>query len=111
MEKLVVLWTSADKEVALKMVHMYVLNAKVHEWWQHVHLIVWGPSAKLLSEDEELKESITKMIKHGVKVSACKACSDSYNITTILRSLDIDIDYMGLPLTDYIKSDTKLITF
>jgi hypothetical protein len=111
MDKLVVLWTTGDKEVALKMVHMYVSNAMIHEWWQDIHLIVWGPSAKLLSEDEDLKESVAEMLRHGVKISACKACADSYNVTTILRNMEIDIQYMGVPLTEYLKSDTKIITF
>ena len=58
LNKLVVLWTNNDKEVATKMVFMYTLNAKIKEWWKEVCLIVWGPSAKLLSEDAELQKYI-----------------------------------------------------
>ena len=32
-EKLVILWTSGDREVALKMVFMYTYNAKKYGWW------------------------------------------------------------------------------
>jgi hypothetical protein len=35
-DKLVVLWTSDDKEVAFKMVFMYTLNAKLRGWWNDV---------------------------------------------------------------------------
>jgi hypothetical protein len=52
-EKLVVLWTSGDPEVAKKMVFMYTYNAKKHGWWEDITLVVWGPSAKLLAEDKE----------------------------------------------------------
>ena len=40
-KSLVVLWTSGDREVALKMVFMYTLNAKLKGWWEEVILIVW----------------------------------------------------------------------
>jgi hypothetical protein len=109
--KLKVLWTSADKEVALKMVHMYVYNAKINNWWDDIELIIWGPSSKLLSEDNELQSSIEAMLKQKIKIVACKACSDSYGITDKLISLNIDVKYMGEPLTEYIKSDYKVITF
>ena len=49
-EELVVLWTSGDPEVATKMLFMYTYNAKKFGWWDKITLIVWGPSAKLLSE-------------------------------------------------------------
>ena len=51
-EKMVIVWTSGDREVALKMVFMYTLNAKTRGWWEDITLVVWGPSAKLLTEDE-----------------------------------------------------------
>jgi len=41
-EKLVVLWTSGDAEVAKKMVFMYVYNAKKYEWWDEITFIIWG---------------------------------------------------------------------
>lgn len=41
-DKLVVVWTSGDKEVAMKMVFMYTYNAKKQGWWDDVTLLVWG---------------------------------------------------------------------
>ena len=46
-DKLVILWTSGDREVALKMVFMYAGNAPRHGWWDDITLIVWGPSTSL----------------------------------------------------------------
>ena len=51
-EKLVVVCTSGDRDVALKMVFMYTFNAKKYEWWKEITLLIWGPSSKLLSEDK-----------------------------------------------------------
>ena len=39
-EKLVILWTSGDREVALKMVFMYTYNAKTREWFDDITLVV-----------------------------------------------------------------------
>ena len=49
--KLAVLWTSGDPDVAEKMGFMYTYNAKKQGWFDEVVLIIWGPSAKLLSEN------------------------------------------------------------
>ncbi len=62
-DRLVALWTSGDREVALKMAFMYTLNSKIREWWEDVCLIVWGPSSKLLSGDKELQDYMARIIK------------------------------------------------
>ena len=110
-DKLVVLWTSGDREVALKMVFMYVFNSKLKGWWKDITLIVWGPSSKLLSEDEELQNYIQKIKESGVELLACKACTDEYGVTQVLQQIGVEVIYMGSPLTEYLKSDAKIITF
>jgi hypothetical protein len=110
-EELYVLWTSADREVALKMVFMYTANSKLKGWWKEVCLIVWGPSAKLLTEDAELQEAIARMLHTGVTVLACKACADSYGVAPALEAMGIEVKYMGQPLTDLLKAGKKVITF
>lgn len=109
--KLGVLWTSGDRDVALKMVFMYTLNAKPSRWWDEVRFIVWGPSSKLLSEDEELQMGIARMIEAGVELVACKACADLYGVSEKLEELGIEVKYMGGPLTSMLKSDWVVLTF
>ena len=108
-KSLVVLWTSGDREVALKMVFMYTLNSKLKGWWEEVILIVWGPSAVLLSRDEELQEKIRQMKEAGVVLDACKACSDLYGVSSDLEALGIEVKYMGTPLSDYLKEDRAVL--
>jgi hypothetical protein len=108
---LVVLWTSGDKEVATKMVFMYTLNAKKKKWWDAVTLIIWGPSSKLLSEDADLQKIIAEMKAEGIKLEACKACADQYSVSSSLESLGIEVKYMGISLTDYIKRGEHILTF
>lgn len=109
-DKLVVLWTSGDREVALKMVFMYTYNAKARAWWDDITLVVWGPSAKLLSEDEELQEYMHKIMEAGVIVKACKGCSDQYGVSGKLEEMGITVLYIGKELTDYLKEGRKILT-
>jgi len=109
-EKLMVLWTSGDKEVASKMVFMYTFNAKKNGWWKDITLLVWGPSAKLLTEDKELQEYVQDMMAIGINVWACKGCSDSYGISDKLEEIGLTVKYTGKELTHFIKNN-KVITF
>lgn len=109
-DKLIVLWTSGDKEVALNMVFMYTLNAKKRGWWHEVCLIVWGPSARLLSEDPELQEYLSRIQAEGVQLEACIRCAENYGVSEKLEKMGIDVKLMGVPLTEYLKAGNKIIT-
>ncbi len=108
--KLAVLWTSGDPDVAEKMGFMYTYNAKKQGWFNEVVLIVWGPSAKLLSENKMLQDYVKKMQEAGVKVEACTACAKMYGVDKQLTEMGIDVKGMGVPLTNYLKEGWKTIT-
>ena len=108
-EKLVILWTSADREVAENMVFLYTFNSKRFKWWEDVTLVVWGPSAKLLSEDEGLQDYLKKIMDQGTDVKACKACADKYGVSEKLESLGVTVKYMS-EFTDYIKEGRHVLT-
>lgn len=106
-----IIWSSADREVAIKMVFMYTHNSKLRHWWKTVRLIVWGPSAKLLAEDPELQLHIESMLGAGVLICACKKCADELGVSESLSKMGIEVKYMGEPLTDILKSGEKVLTF
>jgi len=107
--KLVVIWTNGDREAAIRMAFMYTLNSKLKEWWDEVTLIVWGPSAKLLTEDQPLQEYVAKIKQAGVELMACKACADSYGVSEILEGMGINVKYTGQVLTDFLKDETTRV--
>jgi len=111
LKSLVILWTSSDPEVFNKVVFPYGLNSKKQEWWQEVELLIWGPSTKLLAESAELQEKIKTLQTAGVVLTSCRWCADQYEATETLEKLGIDVKYMGKPLTDYLQSDKRVITF
>jgi hypothetical protein len=110
-DKLVIVWTSGDPYVAERVALMYTHNAKTAGWFKEVTLVVWGPSAKLISENIKLQEKVKAMQKDGVVVEACIACANAYDVAEDLRKLGYDVKGMGKPLTDYLKSGAKVLTF
>jgi hypothetical protein len=110
-DKLVVVWTSGDPYVAERVALMYTHAAKTSGWFKEVTLVVWGPSAKLITENIKLQEKVKAMQKDGVIVEACIACANAYGVAEDLRKLGYDVKGMGKPLTDYLKSGAKVLTF
>jgi len=109
--RLAVVWTSADPEVARNVCFMYTHAAKKNKWFDEVRLIVWGPSAKLLSEDADLQARVKAMGEDGVILQACVQCADNYGVSDALRGLGIEVKGMGKPLTDLLQSGCKVLTF
>ena len=109
--KLLVVWTSGDREVALKMVYMYTFHAKERGWWGQIRFLIWGPSSQLLAEDKELQDYLQKMKDAGVEIIACKACADMYGVTDKLQELGVNVFYVGSVFTDMLKSGWVTVTF
>ena len=110
-EKLAIIWSSGDRDVALTLVYPYARNSKIQGWWDQVRLIVWGPSEKILAHDVELQDGLHGLSKEGVELVACKGCSDNYETSGKLEELGVDVIYMGEPLTRMLKEGWRVLTF
>ena len=110
-DNLVVLWTSDDPYLAERVALMYTHAAKTNGWFSEVTLIIWGPSAKLASENLKIQAKLKAMQKDGVVIEACIVCANAYGVADHLKSQGFDVKGMGKPLTDYLKSDAKVLTF
>ncbi|MBW2277834.1 MAG: DsrE family protein [Deltaproteobacteria bacterium] len=109
--RLAIVWTSADIDVAERMVFMYTQAAKTSGWFDEVELVVWGPSQQLLVDTPALQSDIADMLGAGVIVEACVACANTYGIADDLAALGITVKPMGVPLSDMVKGDWKVLTF
>ena len=111
-EELVIVWTSGDRDVALKMVFIYLLNAAGKKWWKKITLIVWGPSAHLLANDVILRSKVVELKSAGVTMLACQTCAEMYDVVLTLSSLGIEVKLMGETLTGFLKDgQCRVITF
>ena len=110
--KLMVVWTSADPDVADKVCLMYTHAAKVYGWFAEVTLVVWGPSQRLLVGDPTIQAKVKAMREDGVVVEACVACARKLELVELLEALDIDVKGLGVPLTEALKDpETEVLTF
>lgn len=107
---LYILWTNSDILTSDKMVMMYATNSMLHKWWEAVTVIIWGATAKLAAENEQIQTRIQMAQQAGVKFSACKACADQLGTADKLTELGVEVIYWGTGLTDILKTDGKLIT-
>lgn len=111
-EKVAIIWTSGDPDVAHRMVLMYAHAAKNNGWFDEVRVVVWGPSARLLAGDSSLQEKLKEMQADGVILQACIVCADSYGVTEDLRDLGLEVKGMGGPLSEFIKDESiHVVTF
>ncbi len=89
--KLVVVCSSGDRDVALDMVFMYIFAAKKYDCWEEITFLSREPSAKLLSEDNELQDYVKEMQNVDIVTLACKACADSYGVYDKLEDIGLNV--------------------
>ena len=111
MNKLLIVWSTEELEVAKKMVLLYSSVILPRNYWDEAHLMIWGASARLLAGNEELQEMVQNIQATGVNTSACVVCSDDYGVTEKLVELGIDVTHTGEFLTEALQSDWKVLTF
>ena len=110
--RLMVVWTSADPDVADKVCLMYTHAAKNYGWFADVHLVVWGPSQRLLVGDPTIQAKVQKMREDGVVVEACVACARKLGLVDQIEALGYEVKGMGAPLTEALKDPaTEVLTF
>jgi hypothetical protein len=110
--KLLIVWSSGEKEVAKKLVLLYGSVMLERKYWDEATIMVWGPSAKLLAEDDELQKMMTAVQSTGVNFNACVVCTDDYGVSDKLRELGVELIHTGEMLTEALQSDDiKVITF
>ena len=109
--KLLILWTSGDRDVALGMALMYAVNAQRHGWWDLVTLLVWGPSQKLMLADEEVRRCVDDFKAAGGRLIACKSCAEMFGVAEELADAGVEVFGAGMTLTNWLKSDCPVVTF
>jgi len=109
-ENLVIIWSTADPEVAQHMAFMYARNAMLRGWFKRVRLIVWGPSARTLRNEGELQELLPKLQEAGVELMACKACAENFGAGDALEYMGLDVRYIGEDLTRMLKEGWVCLT-
>lgn len=111
-KKLLIVWSSSEKEVAQKLILLYGSVMLERKYWDEATIMIWGPSAKLLAEDLEIQQQFETVKNTGVQFNACVVCTDEYGVSDKLKSLGVELIHTGEMLTQALQSDDiKVITF
>jgi hypothetical protein len=109
--EVMIVWSTDNRETAENMVLLYALNAKTKGWFDEVTLLIWGASQKLLVQDEYFQTKVKEISDAGVRVVACKKCSENLGIESSLKACSVELFYTGVLLSDWAKSGKPLLTF
>lgn len=109
-DKLLMVWSSGDIEVAEKMILMYAGVMMDRQYWKEAILMIWGASVRLLAEKSELQAKVQKIKSSGVQVCACVACVDEYDVRNVYAEMGIEIIHTGSVMTDCLKNGWRSIT-
>lgn len=109
--KLLILWSTEEIEVAKQMVLLYSSVILPRNYWDEAILMIWGPSARLLSINTPLQDKVKEIAQTGVKLQACIVCAQEYDVCDLLEDLGVELIHTGEVLTQALQSDWKTLSF
>ena len=81
---------------------MFAKNAKLRSWFDDVKVVFFGPSEKLVVQDEDVKKQV-KEISTAAESFACKAISDREGISKEIEAIGPAVIYVGSKITSLIN--------
>lgn len=99
-KKVLVTISTAEKEKALTGV-LYATNALKYQWVDELKVFFFGPFEKLVAEDQEVQEKVSKIRKYETP-TACRFISDNDQVTLSLEAVGYQVDYIGQAISEYI---------
>jgi len=99
--KLLVVVATGDKEKALTAL-MYAKNAAKNGWLDEVKVVFFGPSERLMVEDEDVSQEALEVAELCESL-ACKAISDREEISEAITKMGVRVEYVGRIISDYIR--------
>lgn len=104
-----ILWTTDNPDTSMLMIQEYAQKAKSFDWWEHVRVILWGGSVRLIKNNKYIQVGVMQMVNLGIEVVASKNCAESVDAVLLLEKLEVDVKYMGKELTDIIKDEQQAL--
>ncbi|QMS85795.1 DsrE family protein [Candidatus Xianfuyuplasma coldseepsis] len=111
MKTLLIVWKSNNDIDIHNFVIPYAYNAKRHQWFDHVQVLIWGASQEVVAATPLIQQRVMNLIKNGVEVLACKMCATNIGAAETLESLGVDVRYTGDFLSEQLQNpDCEVLT-
>ena len=108
-DKALVIISTGDAEKALTGL-MWARNGMRFGWMEDIRVIFFGPSQKLLLEDERVKKMALE-IAEAEKPIFCKYISDQEGNSQQIEATGMDVQYVGTIISDFLKDDYTPMVF
>lgn len=105
-ENLLIVWSNGDLDLANKFPLLYSSVILDRGYWKSAHLMLWGPSIRLVKENVAIQNKLKEIQNTGVEMSACIVCVEDYEAVDLLQSLNIEVTHTGEFLTKALKDET-----
>lgn len=99
--KLLVIIATSEKEKALTGL-MYARNAMKQSWLEDVKVVFFGPSERLIVQDEQVADEVKDIALLG-ETFACKSISDMEGFSEEVEKLGVKVEYVGSIISNLIK--------
>jgi len=111
MKKLLVVISTESKEM-IKFALNFTLNMKQSGDYEDVRLFFFGPSEKVISQDDDLQKLFVKVVNDGKFVPvACINVANNYGIKQELEKVGFRLTPIGVDITKSINADYVTLTF
>lgn len=99
-KKALIIISTGEREKALTGI-LYATNALKNKWLDDVKVILFGPFEKIVAEDPDLQQHLSAILAYQTPV-ACKFIADRDEISTSLKDLGVQLEYVGAMISEYI---------
>ncbi len=111
LKKLLVIISNENKDM-IKFALNFTLNVKQSGNYEDVKLFFFGPSQKIISENQDLQKLFVKVVQEGKFAPvACINVSNAYGIKQKLEEIGFTLTPIGADITKAINSDYIPLTF
>jgi hypothetical protein len=111
---LYILWITDNVLSARHMVFLYGSECLRQKRFARVHILVWGASVVLLSQNKMILNEVRKFQALGGLVSVCRRCAEKNNVLTQLEQLEelssAKIEYLADFLTQLLQNREIVLT-
>ena len=99
--RIIVIISTGEKEKALTGL-MYARNTINFGWLDDVRIFFFGPSQKLMVEDDEVRNEVIEIARLAETI-ACKFTSDRDELSGEILGLGVEVEYIGIIIADLLK--------
>ena len=111
MKTLLIVWKTNNEIDIHNFVVPYAYNAKRHEWFDKVQVLIWGASQEVVASTPLIQQRVLNLIKNGIEVYACKMCASNLNVVEQLEALGVNVRFTGDFLSEQLKDpDVEVLT-